>query len=45
VGIWTRPGGLFTITDIPACTYEVTACQLVRGRWKETGDTTVTVFS
>lgn len=44
-------GGCFTIADIPALsgdtlpagTYEVTVSQLVRGRWRETGETYVTV--
>jgi hypothetical protein len=43
--------GCFTIRDIPALsgdtlplgTYEVTASQLVRGKWRETGETHVTV--
>jgi hypothetical protein len=45
--------GCFTIKGIPALsgdtlpagTYEVTASQLVKGRWVETGDTTVTVVN
>jgi hypothetical protein len=45
--------GCFTIAGIPALsgdtlpagTYEVTASQYVKGRWTETGDTTVTVAS
>jgi hypothetical protein len=44
-------GGCFTIADIPALsgdtlpagTYEVTVSQLVRGRWRVTGETYVTV--
>ena len=54
-GSWGSPlgtGGCFTITDIPALsgdtlpagTYEVTVSQLVRGRWKVTGETYVTVI-
>jgi hypothetical protein len=43
--------GCFTVTDIPALsgdtlppgTYEVSAYQLSRKRWIETGDTTITV--
>jgi hypothetical protein len=43
--------GCFTISGIPALsgdtlpagTYEVTALQYVRNRWRETGETTVTV--
>ena len=43
--------GCFTVADIPALsgdtlpagTYEVRARQYIRGRWTETGDTTVTV--
>jgi len=53
-GGWGSPldeNGCFTISDIPALsgdtlpsgTYEVQAKQLVRNRWVETGDTTVTV--
>jgi hypothetical protein len=55
-GAWGSPlssGGCFTITDIPALsgdtlpagTYEVTVSQVVRGRWKVTGETYVTVVS
>ncbi len=55
-GSWGSPldsNGCFTIEDIPALsgdslapgTYEVRAYQLVRDRWTETGDTTVTVVS
>jgi hypothetical protein len=53
-GGWGSPldaYGCFTIHDIPALsgdtlpagTYEVQALQLVRNKWTETGDTTVTV--
>lgn len=53
-GGWGSPldeNGCFTITGIPALsgdtlpagTYEVRALQLVRGKWSETGDTTVTI--
>ena len=53
-GSWGSPldsSGCFTITDIPALsgdtlpagTYEVTAFQQVRGKWRETGATYVTV--
>jgi hypothetical protein len=46
-------GGCFTIPGIPALsgdtlpagTYEVTVSQVVRGRWKVTGETYVTVVS
>lgn len=55
-GAWGSPlssGGCFTIGDIPALsgdtlpagTYEVTVSQLVRGRWKVTGETYVTVVA
>jgi hypothetical protein len=53
-GGWGSPldaNGCFTIQGIPALsgdtlpagTYEVRALQLVRNKWTETGDTTVTV--
>lgn len=55
-GGWGSPldaNGCFTIQGIPALsgdtlpagTYEVRALQLVKGKWTETGDTTVTVVS
>ena len=55
-GAWGSPlssGGCFTIPGIPALsgdtlpagTYEVTVSQVVRGRWKVTGETYVTVVS
>ena len=45
--------GCFTVPDIPALsgdtlaagTYEVRANQYIRGRWTETGETTVTVVN
>lgn len=53
-GSWGSPlddDGCFTIPDIPALSgdtlppgvYEVSAYQKVRKRWRETGETTVTV--
>jgi len=55
-GAWGSPlgaGGCFSIAGIPALsgdtlpagTYEVTVSQLVRGRWKVTGETYVTVVA
>jgi len=55
-GSWGSPldaKGCFTISGIPALsgdtlpagTYAVTASQYVKGRWTETGETTVTVVS
>lgn len=55
-GGWGSPldaNGCFTIPGIPALsgdtlppgTYEVSAYQLVRGRWRETGETYVTVVA
>ena len=55
-GAWGSPlsaGGCFSIAGIPALsgdtlpagTYEVTVSQEVRGRWKVTGETYVTVVS
>jgi|ERR671923_1507777 hypothetical protein len=54
-GAWGSPldgNGNFTIAGIPALsgdtlpagTYEVTVSQLVRGRWRVTGETYVTVL-
>ena len=55
-GSWGSPldaNGCFTISGIPALsgdtlpagTYPVTASQYVKGKWTETGETTVTVVS